>query len=329
MSISVKAFQDGTEYQNMLQEATAKGAQKESTHTFFAGNMQANGEKNSLLEQKRQMAQKQAFQLIGNAWENDQKTEEGLKKLSALYDEKSIEKGNASKQISELASRKSELQKEYGIDPDSQEQKDLELLQEYQDRISGVTYTSFTKEKIKRLSELQTIPKTEYQKRVLELNAQTGSFRKTVNSLDQEIVAIQDAVRGTKQEQLKSQDMQKAQGASDEIMDAASKEIIGSLIRDGKESIDEKVEEEQKRAEEIEAKKEEEQEKIDKIKESSDKQEELIKEIIKADHNNVASMIEKQASGQVIDAQKVMKKIIVENDLLEEDLKGIKIDFNF
>ena len=270
MSISVKAFQDGTEYQNMLQEATAKGAQKESTHTFFAGNIQASGEKNSLLEQKRQMAQKQAFQLIGNAWENDQKTEEGLKKLSALYDEKSIEKGNASKQISELVSRKSELQKEYGIDPDSQEQKDLELLQEYQDRISGVTYTSFTKEKIKRLSELQTIPKTEYQKRVLELNAQTGSFRKTVNSLDQEIVAIQDAVRGTKQEQLKSQGMQKAQGASDKIMDAASEEIIGSLIRDGKESIDEKVEEEQKRAEEIEAKKEEEQEKIDKIKESSD-----------------------------------------------------------
>ena len=329
MSISVKAFQDGTEYQNMLQEATAKGAQKESTHTFFAGNMQANGEKNSLLEQKRQMAQKQVFQLIGDAWENDQKTDDGLKKLREIYDEKMTEKGNASKQISELASRKSELQKEYGIDSESQEQKDLELLQEYQDRISGVTYTSFTKEKIKRLSELQTIPKTEYQKRVLELNAQTGSFRKTGNTLEQEIVAIQAAVRGTKQEQLKSQGMQKAQGASEEIMDAASEEIIGSLIQNGKESIDEKVEEEQKRAEEIEAKKEVEQEKIDKIKESSDKQEELIKEIIKADQNNVTSMIEKQASGQVIDAQKVMKKIIVENDLLEEDLKGIKIDFNF
>lgn len=321
MSISVKAFRDGTEYQSTRQETTEK--------TFFAGDLQTGADKKSLLEQKRQLAQRHAFQLIGNAWENDKKTDDGLKKLRALYDEKMMEKGYASKQISELDSRKSELQKEYGIDPDSQEQKDLELLQEYQDRISGVTYTSFTKEEIKRLSELQTIPKTEYQKRVLELNAQTGSFRKTVNTLDQEIIAIQAAVRGTKQEQLKSQGMQKAQGASDEIMDAASKEIIGLLIQDGKENINEKVEEEQKRAEEIEAKKEEEQEKLDKIKESSDKQEELIREIIKADQNSAASIIEKQASGQVIDAQKVMKKIVVENDLLEEDLKGIKIDFNF
>ena len=329
MSLSVKAFQDLTESQNLLLGNSTKEGQNESKKTFFAGNMQIGTDKNSLMEQKRQLAQKQAFQMIGNAWENDKKTEDGLDKLRALYDEKLMEKGTTSKQISELETRKAELQKENGIDPESQEQKDLELLEEYQDRINGVTYTSFTKEKIERLSELQTIPKTEYQKRVLELNAQAGSFHKTINSLDQEIMGIHAAIRGTKLEQQKSQAMQNAQGASDEIMDVANKEIIGMLIQNGKESIDEKVEEEQKKAEELEAKKQEEQEKIDKIKESRDEQEELTKDIIKADFHNEASTIERQASDHVLDAQKVIKKIIVENDLLEEDLKGIKIDFNF
>ena len=129
MSLSVKAFQDLTESQNLLQGNSTKEGQNESKKTFFAGNMQIGTDKNSLMEQKRQLAQKQAFQMIGNAWENDKKTEDGLDKLRALYDEKLMEKGTTSKQISELETRKAELQKENGIDPESQEQKDLELLE--------------------------------------------------------------------------------------------------------------------------------------------------------------------------------------------------------
>lgn len=338
MSLSINVANNLKEDQNSFWKTNeVETKESKNSGTFFAGNLNQETDLKSRIEQRRQLAQNQAMKLVQNAWDSDQKISDGLKELDSLYEDKQKEKSYLSDQIADINRRKSELQKEYQIDPKSQEQKDLELLEEFQNRKSGVSFDRFSKEKIDRLSELQTIPRTEYQDRVLELNAQEGAFKKSVRDIDQEIININSSVRGTKLEQLKSKTMVNAQSASDAVLEQSDKEIFGLLIQEGKEAIDEKVEEEQKKAEELEAKKEEEKKILDKREEmrmekqeeDQKEQESLIRNSSKTEILSTGIDANKQVTDHMLDAQKKIQKIMNENDLLEEDLKGIQIDFNY
>ena len=93
--------------------------------------------------------------------------------------------------VSELSGRLDYISKEkeavrekYGIDQDSQEQKDLELLEKYQNNRAGVSDDSFSKEEIERLRELQNIPLTDYQKEVLKLNSTACEISVSYTHLD-------------------------------------------------------------------------------------------------------------------------------------------------
>ena len=66
------------------------------------------------------------------------------------------------------------MQEEYGVADGSQEQKDLELLEKYQNNMNGSSYDQFSDEELSRLKELQNAPLTEYQKKVLNLNSMKG-----------------------------------------------------------------------------------------------------------------------------------------------------------
>lgn len=85
--------------------------------------------------------------------------------------------------------------------------------------------------------------------------------------------------------------MLKAQDAAGQILDASNRETLTMLVQDGKDNIDEKTKEEQEEQEKVKEEKEEKQEKVDE--------------------------------------QKQIQKILKDNKLINEDLKGIEIDFNF
>lgn len=338
MSLTVNFFNGMNPDQSIFQNRNeVELNESDQTGAFFAGSLNKETDARSRIEQRRQMAQNQAIQLVQTAWDSDQKISDGIDQLNSLYEEKQTEKADLSRQIAEINNRKSELQKKYQIDPESQEQKDLELLEEFQNRKNGVSFEKFSKEKIDRLSELQSIPRTEYQNRILELNAHAGAFQRSANDIEQELMSINASVRETKLEQLKSKTMQNAQSASDEIMSQAEKEILGLLIMEGKEAIDDKVEEELKKAEELEEKKEQEKKILDereemqkeKREEDQKDQETLIRNSSRSDALDTKINIEKQATDQMVNAQKMIQKIMADNDLLEEDLKGIQIDFNY
>ena len=56
---------------------------------------------------------------------------------------------------------------DYGVDKDSQEQKDLELLEKYQNNRYGSAEDTFSKEELERLKELQNTPLTGIRRRYL------------------------------------------------------------------------------------------------------------------------------------------------------------------
>lgn len=123
------------------------------------------------------------------------------------------------------------------------------------------------------------------------------------------------AVRETKMALLKrTYDMRDASKDAEKVMEAASKEIVDMLKQDAIDKIDEDMEEEQEKAEEIKEEQEEKEKLIEKDKEQK-KLEETTKELITADSDTEKSKLQKE-----------IQKILEEQDLIEEDLKGLAVD---
>ena len=125
-------------------------------------------------------------------------------------------------------------------------------------------------------------------------------------------------IRGTKLERLKHAPMVKAQKEADAIQDAASKEIIGMIMEEAKDSIDEETKENQEKAEKLEEIQEEKEAFIEKQKEKREETEELLENI---------PMEELVHMGQLKDEIKQeIKNIVSEMKLVAEDIKGALVD---
>jgi len=318
-----------TNTNTVLNSEKAVEQKRENSDRVFAGKIGAPKDVDSLIEQKRNFARKQAFRLIGEAWDKDVMLADSIKSMESEKAEKAAELRELEGRLNDIEEGKSSLMEEYNVSEGSQEQKDLELLEKYQDYKNGAEYNPFSKEEIERLKELQNTPRTEYQNRVLQLNDAKDSFSIEAEKLRNQIKGLTESVIDTKSEQAKSQEMVKAENAADTIMDATEDEIVGTLIKEGMENIDEKQEEEKEKAEEAAEKKEENEERIEEQKEERKEQQELIEKNMEVRKLEMDEGLEKQYESSVVAANKTIQKILEENHLIDEDLKGIEIDFEF
>ena len=296
--------------------------------TIFAGDLNINGDRSRLIEQKKQLARKQAMKLIKDAWNNDKSRQGSIDELENTRSEKISKKSEYTDYINDIENRKNELKEQYGITDDSQEQKDLELLEKYQNNVNFISHDDFSDDEIKRLKELQSTPMTDYQQKALSFNRIQGDMRSEIDNIDSSLKAISAAMLEEKKEQAKSQDMVKADNTADKITQAANDEIMGMLIAEGKDKLDEDTKKSEEKKEE-QIKKEEEQDKLDKKKEERKEQEDIIKGDNKTDNLEQNMVLKKQSDINVNDAQARINKLIKENNIINEDIKGIEIDVNF
>lgn len=334
MSLTINAAQHYTEQPQIPNAANARTATKQDGtkgDTVFAGNLGQNLGQKDIIGQKREKAQNQAMKLIRDAWGRDQKAAGAIDDMRMEREERLAKVNQLRAIIRDIEAEKSALQKEYEIDSDSQEQKDLELLEKYQNATDnpGTTKYEFTQEEIDRLKELKDMPRTEYQKKALKLNGQANDMKKIVDREEQSAFNLTKSITNAKLEQLKSQDMQKAGEAAEEINQAVNEEIVDLLLQEGKESVDEKMEEEQEKAEKLQEKQEEQEERIEAAKERREEQKEIIQGEAEAEQLSQAATLEVQNTSNVEATQKQIQKLIEENNLVNEDLKGIKIDLDF
>ena len=82
---------------------------------------------------------------------------------------------------------------------------------------------------------------------VKNLDEQVKSYAELISDTENEIQMENAVVRQSKLERLKSDPMVKAREQADSVLEAASDEILGDLIAEGKQHIDEKLEEEKRR----------------------------------------------------------------------------------
>ena len=333
----------GTQEERTAQ-AGEKSQKKGDSKTIFAGDLGICMQ-TDLITQKKKSAQKQALKMIEDAWDIDRRFDKSIDGYRDRLAELAAEKEANWEEIEKRDGWKEDLRQTYGVAGDSQEQKDLELLEKEQDWISGVGRDGrkpvLTEEEKERLAGIHENGLTEYQERCMAIDAQQGRFERSNAQIDEESRAYNAAIRSTKQERLKNNEMVKAQKKADIVLEAASKEVIGMLTDEAKDYVDQKfeeqVEEAKKKAEEKaeqeekveqrQEKAEELQQRIDETREKRKEQEDDRKEAeerARLEEELLDGMTQAGIGGigATREAQSEIKTMLHKMNLLDEDIKG-------
>lgn len=363
------------------ERAGRNGQEEQKRNTIFMGDLNV---KKDPITQRKQYAQQKALKMVGDAWDVDRKIDQNIQdirdKLRQLEDEYVENLGY----IAEGDAQKEQLRQQYNVAPDSQEQKDLELLQkkaDYMRHPDEVTLTEEERARLKAISgrppetkeevellqrkadaekfglevewteeeeallkEMEGVPLTEYQERCLKIDGYQKIYETRNDVIKDQIAAYNGSIRATRLERLKFREMEKAQKKAEEVMEAAGKEIIGMLMEEAKDHVDEEMEETKEEAEE---KAEEEASQEEKIEERKEDTAELEQRIDEAHRENEAReelrreaeersredavllgdiMEAGMGTGSLSDVKFDVKNMLHKMKLLEEDLKGSIVD---
>ena len=285
--------------------------------TIFAG-----GLKKVLdpIQEKREQAQKQAMKIVGDTWGNDQKLDDDLDNRREKVKECQEKIGAANDELLEIKNRRIQLREEMGIAEDSEEEQDLKLLEKEIDSYKSGSDIHLTKEERERIAQIKAKGLTGYQERSLAMKNGGALYETEINEASQVMQGENAAIKSIKSERLKKDPMVEAQKAKDEILEQASDQIVGMLMEEAKDKIDEEMEEKKDAAEKAEEKKEEEEERTEKQDEKKAKEEQL------RDQIKASTELMTKSDELLEDVQKEVKKILDEMKLLEEDLKGAAVD---
>lgn len=329
----------GVQAQAKESERTGKRASKiKRSNTIFAGDLPMNKDAIML---RRQQAQKKAMKMIQDAWSGDRKADQSMDEMREKAQQYEAEAIMNQEKVAECEARKENLREGYGVEADSQEQKDLELLE----RAKYPNGTEFTKEEKKRLEELQDQPLTEYQERCLEIHEEQHVFQNRAESAESVAQMYGQSVTSMKIERLKFNKMEEAQNKADKLMEQTSKEIVGMLWEEAKDHVDETYEEKREEEKEKAEEKEEQEEKVEEIREEK----EIIEERIESDRENSreaeeaskeqerdareeAELLKSMAdagmdvAGSDANVKAQIKDMLHKMKLLEVDIKGIEVD---
>lgn len=321
------------------ERAGNKSSKIQRTQTIFAGDLPMN--KDSIMLRKQQ-AQKKAMKMVQDAWNTDRKSAESMEETWERARQQRQEAVLNQEKIAECEARKENLRQKYGVAADSQEQKDLELLEK--DGTAEAAY--FTEEEKKRVEELQSGDSlTEYQQKCLEINKEQKIFDNRLYSAQMSTQYYVESAVSMEIEQLKFHKMTDAQNNAEKLMEETGKEIIGMLWDEAKDHVDETYEEQREEAKKKAEEKEEQEEKVEDLRE----QKEIIEERIDAarkdrheaeearkeqerDARDDAELLNAMAdagmdvAGSAAGMQAEIKDMLHKMKLLEADIKGIEID---
>lgn len=293
-------------------------------------NMSELGSRTDTILKRKQLAKKRAMKVVSDAWAGDKKIDADIADRRTRVQELREDMLSNADEAREYTARKEALKDEYGIADDSQEQKELEFLVETKAwRLDGFDYESLT----------------EYQQRAIELAKIADDRQTKADDAEEDLIAENAAIRTTRIERLKYHGMVDAQKEADEINEAASKEAIGMLIGEAKDHVDETLEEQQEAAKKKAEEKEEQEEKLEEQKEEKEELQEQLE--LKREENRDAeeARVEQRKNAReqedLLEAAEAnytgaeslpsqikaeIKDMLQKMKLLDEDLKGAKVD---
>lgn len=278
------------------------------------------------IEEKRKKAQQMALGIVSDAFEGDREIDEDLDVRRKHIRDLNAENYEYTKELKRIDELRADLVESYGITEDSQEHADLELLRKEQGYFEkNGQLPILTEEEQERLAQIKKNGITDYQQQMLDLdNLQKhwqGEIDKNIELIKEESAIIS----GVKLERLKSHEMVDAKKQSEDVLKAASASIIGELITEAKEHVDEEIAEDKEKAEAAEEKAEELKEKLDEARAERKAKEEQLEEMCELESvlDEVSQV--KQAENMP-DVKKSLENIVAELKLTMQDLSGAVVD---
>jgi len=298
-----------------------KGNQKQG-NSIYAGDLRNNQDR---VSSKFANAQKNAVKKLLDQFKSDMAVDEEMRAGSKHAEELALGVTDAFKEINELDGQRAELMKQYEIDPNGQEQKDLELRQKANKAKENPFDSSLqlTEEEQQRFDELP--PLTEYQEAMLVLDTREEQLRNMIKKDRQDITIENATVEATKKALLKVHPMVDAMKDAEKIMQNALKEQVGDLLQEGVDKINEDMAESKEEQAEAEAEALEEKIEREKMKEEEAREEASRQELQE-------TVFAASSPGMSYDQQAInnlqtnIKSLIQDQIVLDVDLKGLRVD---
>lgn len=301
--------------------AQAEWTKKEGTYSYdqksrsvYAGNFLKEFPLREKIQQKKAEAQQRAMKIVGDAWDADKVIDNEIMQRQARIGELREDNKDAMESLKEFRQMEEDLREGYGVAADSEEQMDLELMKR------NALGQKLTEEEKERLAEIRENGMTDYQTRALELDKVASYYRKVI--AENNIVAAEESevIQDIRAERNKYHPMLDAQEQAEDVLAAAREEIIGIVEEEAKEHLDEEQEEREEQAEAIEEKREEQEEILEKREEREEELDELIEDMPVEEMTDLSQTID--------EVKQQIQKVLNEVNLLDEDIKGAKVDTN-
>lgn len=315
--------------------AVSVSGKKQGAKRAENGSMMPGGQFDPI-ERKKALAKKQAYKIVKDALAKELKMDGSVQEMKDHADRLREDLAQAQDEIGRINEEKNRWREECGVASDSQEQKDLELLEKRAAYERGDVSKALTQEEKERLEKIDGQGYTEYQERALAMEKHKAPYEKTAAEAEAGIMADNAGIRATRLERLKKDFIRKAQDEAEDVLTAASEEVIGMLIDEAKEHMDEKSQELQEKKEERVEEEREQQEKLDAAKEKKEQMEALAdpekskkdspvvqSETLRADPATEAMV---QLDSQKADYQQEIEEMMRKMNLMTEDIKGIRVD---
>lgn len=275
---SITLFVGGQPGDSLATEGSGK--KQENRKTIFAGDL--NPHENSLqsrIEQKKKEAQKQAMKVVGDAFSGDKAIDEDIEKRHQNIEEL-------------VEDRQRLLEEKAGVDTRAE---DLE-----------------------KAFEAGEISAEDYVAEKKNLREETQVYENQISANENQVKQENSTIRATKMEKLKHREMEKAQEQAEDILDAARDEIVGMVVEEGKDRIEEEAEEREEQAEEIKEEKEELEERIEAQKEHRREEEEILEDMPTEEMLTLDKIQD--------DVKQEVQNILNKMKLIQEDIKGAAVD---
>lgn len=295
-----------------------------------------NGNMDTVLKRK-QRAQARAMKVVSDAWLGDKKIQWGIDESKARIQEYENIASEERDIIMELQEKKKALGETYGVEEGSGERAALLEKQRQSLEDPGVVMTTAEKERLAQLNE--------YEERVHGIDDAIQTHQIEADRAESGIIGENAGIRAVRLENLKHHNMLDAQQEADKINEAASKEAIGMLTGEAQDHIQEELEEKKEEAEKKAEEKEKQEEKIEERKEEKEALQEKIEisqeekrdveEVKKEQRENAREQADIIEDAQIYSTnqsalpskvQTEIKAMLQKMKLLEEDIKGAKVD---
>ncbi|MCM1541830.1 MAG: hypothetical protein NC121_11265 [Blautia sp.] len=258
------------------------GKKQENRKTLFAGDLNPQGGSlQDRIEQKKQEARKQAMKVVEDAFSTDKVMDEEIENSRQNIRDLQEDRARLLDERENVEIRKADLEKGYEAG-----------------EISEADYLT-EKDNLKKEEQIRDQELDDNESQVMQENG---------------------TIRAIRRERLKHHTMVDAQEQAEDIMDAARDEIMGLVLDEGRDHIDEETEKREEQAEEIREEKEEQEEFIENQKERREEEEELLENM---PVKEMLSLDKVQS-----DVQQEVQEILDKMKLIAEDIKGAVVDKN-